>query len=1304
MYSVFLSTVLVLLRCVHSYEHQYCVNAQSGSNSPACLEEDCSRPCLSLEYLVDSLHGPVHTGVKIVIEGPALEISAPVSFIGFQDVALVGNSSSVTVTCTPRNGEEMTDAGLTFVAIKNLSIADLTFERCGSLHNSTSANTTSGNSTLRFKSAIYVLNCTDVSIADVTVRNSCGTGLAFFDTNGTVIVSHSVFEANSASHPDPGGGGVYVEFSYCTPGTYGTCTHSPHDNQNSIYKFQCCNFTDNNASTLYPHKTSFVRAEGSDFQGLGRGGGLCIVFKGETAGTFIDIFHCEFIRNAAIWGGALFIQFQDSSSNNSVTITDSPFIENDCYVNGGGAADIGYIFYLKPTEGDKAVNNTMTFKNCKFVRNHAVKYGGGVALFASRGLHHTALSNNMIFEDCSWVENWALAGAAVDISPHVWDTFGNGLLPTPMFIDCSFESNYIRPNLEGSDSGVQPYLVGMGTFLVDTFNVQFTGNTNFTSNDGTALCLTSGVVEFSDGSDVLFLNNSGVRGGAVALVAYSVIYVNKNSRLQFVNNTALSKGGGIYTHSVDKHEYLSSRSCFIQYRGSESDIKKMNITRGSESDIKERNVTLVFSGNRAEVGDGHCIFADSLLPCRYACSVNGSEPPPVAQAFDCIGTIIGQKNDSGYNVTTVARNITVYDSAQDIIPGKVFTLPVAAYDELSQKKPGVVYQAIIKNGSSISIDSSFSHISNNKIQLYGPEESTGHLILEKVDVSVSLSIKLTKCPPGFTLDDGEGSGLACICAASTYYGIWKCDHSTTKAYISHGFWIGYCSSADKSSLCTAHCPLGFCSYNGTKTGPVHLLPARSSELDAFICGPTRTGVLCGKCRGNYSVYFHCHTYKCGPDHLCNIGWLFYIMSELLPLTVLFLLIMFFNIRFTSGTMNGFILFAQVLDSLSIDSNGAIQFPPAIEFLTTCHRFIYRLFNLDFFSTDRLSFCLWKGATVLDAMAMKYVTIIYALGLVFCTVLALNTWRCRRFFSFLKRRTLKGAVIHGLSAFFVMCYSQCTRVSFQILSSIYLYQGNNFYQKVVFRSGELQPFHGEHLKYAIPAIVFHLTLVMVPPILLLVYPLLCKLLGVCSLSESQVANKLTKYIPLQLLDSFQGCFQDNLRLFAGLYFLYRMFALAAYAFATSFSQFYTFVELELILILMLHAVAQPYKKRWHNIVDTLIFSDLAIINGLTLFNYVKVTTGKEEKESIESVIATTSSIQLILILLPLVYMVIYATVKAVNKLKIWRKERNKGSEPEVLTDSGSLPPLRDSCEETLNSGSFASPGDQHHYHRLEDSLG
>ena len=1276
-----LVALLLPCQCAYSCDHEYFVNSQSGIDDPTC---GCTYPCLSLGYLVRKL--PC-CGVKIIIEGPLLEMDTLVVFLNFQNVTLAGENSSVIVRCTPRNGTKSMDAGLSFRSVQNLSIIDLTFEHCGALQNSTSANVSSG-STMTFKSAIYVLNCTDVNIIGVTVSNSNGTGIAFFDTNGTVVVSHSIFEQNNVSHLDsslPGGGGLYVEFTYCTPGARDNCFHSTSDNQNSTYLVQNCTFVGNNASTLHPDATSYIRAKGSDFQGLGRGGGLCIIFKGNITGTKFNVSDCTFHGNSAIWGGGLFIQFQDFPKDNSVTVTDSDFIENDGYVNGGGGADIGYIFYPRKKSDDRKVkHNNVTFKDCQFHRNKAVKYGGGVALFSSRGFYHSALTNIMTFENCHWVENSAFAAAAVDISPHVWDTLGVGLLPTFTFTNCSFKSNYIKGRERSLGSGADQNSAGLGIFLVSVFEVKFEGNTEFIDNRGTALCLTSAVTEFSEGSSVLFSNNSAVRGGALALIAYSVVNIYENSEFEFVNNTAVSKGGVIYTHSVDKHEYLSSRSCFIQYRG--------------ELSLNERNITLTFRENSASTGDGHCIFADSLLPCSQACSINGSKPPPVSRAFDCIGTLIGQESSSGYNVTTIARNFSVNESLpRDVVPGRVFTLPVIAYDELVQKKTGVVYQAILPKDSPISIDVSFSHVSNNRIQLYGQEGDTGNLMLEKGDVSVSLDINVTECPPGFTLYATASNLSTCECAASTYFGIWKCNYTT--AFLSSGFWIGYCSDEDTTALCTAHCPLGFCIYNDTNTSSVYPLPAHSSLLDSFVCGQTRTGVLCGKCRTNYSVYFHSYIYKCGANHLCNIGWLLYIISELLPLTIVFLVIILLNIRFTSGSVNGFILFAQVMDSLSIDANGAIQFPAAINFLTHCHRFIYRFFNLDFFSTNGLSFCLWEGATVLDAMAMKYVTIVYAFVLVCCTVFALNNWRCRRLFPCLQQRTLKGAVIHGLSAFFVMCYAQCTRVSFQILSSMYLYKGNEIYQKVVFRSGELRPFQGEHLKYAIPALLFHLTLVMVPPILLLVYPLLCKLLGTCRLSESWIANKLTSHIPLQLLDTFQGCFQDNMRFFAGLYFLYRMFALAAYAFANGFPQFYTFVELQLIIILMLHAVAQPYKKRWHNVVDTLIFADLALINGFTLFNYVKVTTGKEGQQSIQNVVVITSSIQFILIILPLLYIVIYATVRLVENLKIWRNEHTKDTEKEVLTDSGSLPPLRDSREELIDS--FISPTNQHAYQRFKD---
>ena len=251
-----LTMLLSPCQCAYSCDHEYFVNGQSGSDDSNC---GCPNPCSSLDYLVRKL--PCY-GVKITIEGPLLEIDTLVVFSDFQNVTLAGEYSSVIVRCTPRNGIESMDAGLSFRSVKNLSITDLTFEHCGALQNSTSANVSSG-STMKFKSAIYVLNCTDVNIIDVNVSNSNGTGIAFFDTNGTVVVFRSDFEQNNVSRFDtslPGGGGLYVEFTYCTPGTHGDCFHSTSDNQNSSYTVQNCTFIGNNASTLHPYTTSYIRA------------------------------------------------------------------------------------------------------------------------------------------------------------------------------------------------------------------------------------------------------------------------------------------------------------------------------------------------------------------------------------------------------------------------------------------------------------------------------------------------------------------------------------------------------------------------------------------------------------------------------------------------------------------------------------------------------------------------------------------------------------------------------------------------------------------------------------------------------------------------------------------------------------------------------------------------------------------------------------------------------------------------------------------------------------------------------------
>ena len=105
-------------------------------------------------------------------------------------------------------------------------------------------------------------------------------------------------------------------------------------------------------------------------------------------------------------------------------------------------------------------------------------------------------------------------------------------------------------------------------------------------------------------------------------------------------------------------------------------------------------------------------------------------------------------------------------------------------------------------------------------------------------------------------------------------------------------------------------------------------------------------------------------------------------------------------------------------------------------------------------------------------------------------------------------------------------------------------------KVVHHIGYMNYLEGNHVKYF---------MIIIPPLLLVVYPLVFKLLGLCKLSESKLAGILWRVMPIQLLDSFQSSFKDNFRFFAGLYFFYRAIVFASYAYCRIRLQFYSIVK-------------------------------------------------------------------------------------------------------------------------------------------------
>ena len=132
---------------------------------------------------------------------------------------------------------------------------------------------------------------------------------------------------------------------------------------------------------------------------------------------------------------------------------------------------------------------------------------------------------------------------------------------------------------------------------------------------------------------------------------------------------------------------------------------------------------------------------------------------------------------------------------------------------------------------------------------------------------------------------------------------------------------------------------------------------------------------------------------------------------------------------------------------------------------------------------------------------------------------------------------------------------------------------------------------------------------------------------------QRTTRISRFKPL--FDSFQGCFKDKFRFFASLLFLYRF--LVSLITAVSLTPVFLHVSIEVLIILMLclHAWAQPYEQRFYNILDASMYTNLAIVNSLSLFNYYWVNN---PTNSHSMIVHNIKIFQLFLAYLPLVYVV------------------------------------------------------------------
>ena len=1242
-----------LVALVYTFEHEIIISEELGL--PECKKfNEVLYKCSNLNHAFQ-LFSTFHNSIDVIFTSGSYPLNVSFTFKHLSEIRLSSdqNGMPAEIKCAPNiNGNYNFDTGFAFIGVKNLSIEYLNITGCGMKHNS-SVLIGMEEKFIVLRSAVFIQNSSDISISNTNVFNNNGIGLLIYDTNGRVDIIDSLFMSNKLQAVEQieylsGGGGIYIEFTNCTPGVPRCYPQSNAYNAYALYTIDHCRFKDNAA--LYNFSDSEPDRLASNVHvSFGAGGGLSVQFHGYAHNNSVIIKNSHYDSNDANSGGGLGIDVKQNSVGNSVTVLHSWFFNNSAYMyQGGGGAHMGIAIYQT---NEECFYNSYMVSNCTFLHNHAIKgVGGGITWYASHEPGKAKATNEFQVHSSTFINNEAQYGSAIQVNKEYHATVMEGSILTLTIDSCSFTGNNLQSiRFTTYDS--------VGAVSASGVNVKFLNYTHFTQNNSTALVVDGAAAEFFVGSFTDFFQNAGLHGGAIQLIGDSWIQVHRNSTLLFKENTALTYGGAIYIELSTPYEFVLSHSCFVRYSYEHTFPNTWN-------------TNFTFISNTANKAN-NTIFANTLRPC-----LKSYVKEPCTDVFLYKKPFYYHPNTSQLIMTSPSNFLKSKDTSFDMIPGKVYDLQVHLVDELCQNITDVMFIASCVEPWSPYVVLLYS-FTNGLIQIAGKPKETCQLQLKTdsdYQATKILTIKLLDCPPGFIYSSDIAQ---CECLVNETYtnpAIKGCEPNVFQAYYNSFYWIGYESDNAKNLL------FGFCPYRYCYTDHVsqnQFLPQNGSKaaLDKYVCGSrNRTGLLCGQCVDGYSVMMNSPTFACDKCKNHHFGILYLLLSYFIPVTVLFFVIMRYNIRLTSGPFGAFLFYSQIISSqyhrnfdnfLNVDSPATLS---ASNILLT----IYSISNLEFFQHEKFSYCLFTKAGTVDVLGFNALLSLYPIVLI--TVyfilrrLQYHGWLCRGCL-----RLPDNSVTHGICAFIVLSFAKINVTVFTILKSTdisHMDETASTFKTVVFMQGNI-PYFGNTMYnvYAIGSLIVIVTLIVLPTVILMLYCFIANFVIVCGWQESrgiQIINKCLLVHKLKpILDSFQGDYKFNQQYFCGLhFFIYKtlFFSIVVAGLTPDIDILAILIIIFFFLITVLHMLAMPFKKDKDNNAYSLIYM---LMLALWVMEYFLLSSDKL------SYTITLLWFKTLFSSLPLCCFILYCIFKLLTKLWYFQRARGYESLPDSLNNHGSV---------------------------------
>ena len=636
---------------------------------------------------------------------------------------------------------------------------------------------------------------------------------------------------------------------------------------------------------------------------------------------------------------------------------------------------------------------SVTMENCTLTRNY-LQYG----IVDASGVSQLTDTNQSLAKSTKILETSIFMMSSVKIYQSMLEIQISSIYTSLIFDSCEFYNCYSDDGplsmitITGASATMENCKLVRNPLIIIYSTIVFSGVSQLTGTNQSS-AITSYFSNITLSGEVIFANNSGVRGGAMALFS-STLNVAPGTNASFINNSAEETGGAVFIHPSLTPDQLLFSSQDILPETAPVDLlpqcfyQLLNCSAGA-------SYTFFFASNSA-VNGGDDIYGASLQfhqsigNCNLTVNRNNytgmssvSSDPTRVCLCDSKGT--PQCKIDSY---IIVKNYGVY-------PGEMFTISAILVGGDFGATGGPVYvdcsstPCLTSTLQYSQVINNVTHCSNLTYSLYSNEDEGAHMCLTTIyniinvnapsarnmqyifdyrddiylhTAPVCLNITLLACPPGFTL---TGEPPICDCSPVLTDDV-KCEIIDKRGLFSwnSSLW----ANVDEDSIAyNRYCPLNYCN---AKNQQIDLKDDSDTQ-----CAFNRAGRLCGGCKDNYSLAIgSSHCIHCPNNN--NLALLIFFAAAG------FLLVFFisaFNLTVTQGMINGLIFYANI-----VWAHQGLLFPHQTEanagtlMLVAIGKTFIAWLNLDF----GIQTCFFDGLNAFWKTWLQYLFPFYTAGLFF----------------------------------------------------------------------------------------------------------------------------------------------------------------------------------------------------------------------------------------------------------------------------------------------------------------------------------